>query len=134
MFEWIVIIICFVLIGDLIFPPTVRCSLFSHGWAIWSKRCLVKARFDDNIYPNTWKEIDTGMEFEYFPMIFGHVRYSFSIDKELCVKRGLSVHYVSDDNHLTIAFFNHHDYPVRLRPGMVLGHVRFFKAFRSIVF
>jgi hypothetical protein len=95
---------------------------------------VIKAVYDDVILPGTWKEIDTGVEFDWPRSFFFDRSYLFFIDKELAIRRGLSVHYVGDEKYLKVAFFNHQEYPVRLKPGMVLGYVKFFRVLKTITF
>ena len=98
---------------------------------MYKDKHIVKASYDDVILPGTWKEIDTGGDLDWWVSFFSKTSYLFFIDKELALRRGLSVHYVSDEKHLKVAFFNHQEYPVRLKPGMILGYVRFIKVFRA---
>jgi hypothetical protein len=83
---------------------------------------------DDTVYPGQWKEFETNLTVKIFPNLFGKLRAGFEIDSELAQRRGLSLHYFDKRDRIVVTFFNHQDYPVRLRVGTYLGKLYFYKS------
>jgi hypothetical protein len=83
---------------------------------------------DDTIYPNQWKEFETGLKITTFPNLFGKVKFLFEIDSELAQRRGLSLHYLITRGSVKITLYNHQDYPVRLRVGTYMGKLATYRS------